>query len=179
MPLLQYLAFYQVLEYYFPSYAQRELLGRLRNQLKDATFSVEEDTHLSKLIRIVNRYGQGYGNEQEQLKATLRECVEEEELRLFVTPVDGVEPYFSGAQVIKGLRQLNLNDRAFDMRDQVATRIYDLRCRIVHTKDEATDVVPDLLLPFSAEANSIFPDIELLRFIAQKVLSANALPMRL
>jgi hypothetical protein len=179
MPLLQYLAYYQVLEYYFPSYARRELLERLRNQLKDATFSTEEDAHLSRLVAIVHRYGQGYGNEREQLKATIRACVEEDELRLFVTEGESAERYFAGPQKIKGLHQLSLRDRASDIRDQVAARIYDLRCRIVHTKDESTDAVPDLLLPFSAEADSIVLDIGLLKFLAQKALSANAQPIRL
>ena len=179
MPLLQYLAYYQILEHYFPSYARRELLERLRNQLKDARFSTEEDTHLGRLIGIVHRYGQGYGNEREQLKATIRACVEEDELHLFVTEDSPVEKYFTGTQAIKGLRQLNLNDRASDIRDQVANRIYDLRCRIVHTKDESTNLAPEPLFPFSREADSIFDDIELLKFLAQKVLSANAQQMRL
>jgi hypothetical protein len=178
MPLLQYLAYYQVLEYYFPSYARREVLDRLRNQIKDPDFQLEEDAHLGRLIDIMRRYGAGYGNEQEQLKATVRACVEEDQVKSLLVE-ENFEEYFTQVSRIKGLSRLNLKDRREDMRDQVSRRIYDLRCRIVHTKDEATDRVPELLLPFSAEANSIGPDIELLKYIAQRALIANAVPMRL
>jgi hypothetical protein len=151
----------------------------LRNQLKDVNFSSEEDADLGRLVGIVDRYGQGYGNEREQLKATIRACVEEEELRLLITASEEIETYFTKKQAIRVLRQLNLSDRAFDMRDQIAARIYDLRCRIVHTKDESTDTAPDLLLPYSTEAESIRPDIDLLKFLAQKSLTANAQPLKL
>jgi hypothetical protein len=170
-PLLQYLSYYQVLEFYFPSYAQREVLERVRNQLKDPGFQLQRDTDLGRVIATVKRFGSGYGNEIEQLKATVRACVEEDQLR---TLVDGdgelLADLVERPSPIKGLKQLRLNDRQADLRDQVATRVYDIRCRIVHTKDTASERVPDLLLPFSNEASSLYSDIFLLRYLAQKAL---------
>jgi len=179
MPLLQYLAYYQVLEYYFPSYARREVFERLRNQLKDKTFDIDRNADLDRLIAVVNRFGAGYGNEREQLKTTIRACIEEEQARSFIENGDLMKKYFTEAQAIKGLPHLMLNDKNSDVRDQIANRIYDLRCRIVHTKDEPNDSGPDLLLPFSGEADSIPPDIDLIKFLAQKALIANAQTMRI
>ena len=50
MPLLQYLASYQVLEYDFPVYYQREVLDRIKQELLDPRFSAQNDGHLNKLF---------------------------------------------------------------------------------------------------------------------------------
>jgi hypothetical protein len=159
-------------------YARREVLERLRNQLKDPGFQLQHDAHLGRLIATVKNFGSGYGNELEQLKATIRACVEEGQIRSFIAEDEQMTKFYDGTSSIKGLRRINVADKQADIRDQAAMRIYDLRCRIVHTKDEANDKVPDLLLPFSREASSITVDIELLRYLAQKALIANAQPLQ-
>jgi hypothetical protein len=58
----------------------------------------------------------------------------------------------------------------------VASRIYDLRCRIVHTKDDAEI---ELLLPFSTDLAHIKYDIDLVEFLARKVLIASGKPINL
>jgi hypothetical protein len=40
MPLLQFLAFYQVIEFYFPTYSQAEAHRKLKAILKDPPFGV-------------------------------------------------------------------------------------------------------------------------------------------
>ena len=46
MPLLQFLAFYQCIEFYFPTYIQAEARRQVRNALKDRTFRVERDADI-------------------------------------------------------------------------------------------------------------------------------------
>lgn len=59
----------------------------------------------------------------------------------------------------------------------MSQRIYEIRCRIVHTKAGEHDV--DLLLPFSAEARILAFDLELLEFIVRTALIAGSRPLRL
>ena len=47
--------------------------------------------------------------------------------------------------------------------------MYEIRCRIVHTKDE--DEL-DLLLPFSPEIKKIKYDLELIEFLARQAIIA-------
>ena len=47
-----------------------------------------------------------------------------------------------------------------------------IRCKVVHTKSGAKDGELELLLPFSKEAGMLQYDIDLLQFIARKVLIA-------
>lgn len=58
------------------------------------------------------------------------------------------------------------------MRAPVADLIYDIRCKIVHTKGENYEGEVELLLPFSKEAELLFFDIQLIKYVARKVLIA-------
>ena len=177
MPLLQYLASYQVLEYYFPIYYQRETLDRMKQELLDPRFSPQNDTHLTRLLSLVNPQGKNFSNERDQLRATVRACVSQERLADYLTD-EGREQFFSGKQQVKNVARLDQKNKNIDLRDQVANRIYDIRCRIVHTKSEAGDQYPELLLPFSEEAESLGFDIDLIQFLAQRVLIHRATPLR-
>jgi hypothetical protein len=173
-PLLEYLAYYQVLEYYFPSYGHREALNRIRLVLRDPRFQPDDDTHLSRVLAIANRTGNGLGNERDQLKATISYCLVEPRLREFFENNPEVNGYFSGAQKVKGVKSVDLLANRGDLIGQVSDRIYDIRCRIVHAKEDGGGGHATLLLPFSKEANEMWADIELVRFIAQEVLIGGA-----
>lgn len=66
-----------------------------------------------------------------------------------------------------------------DLRNDVADRIYDIRCKIVHTKAGVDDSSFELLLPFSKDAEQLHHDIELIRFIARSVLVAASVAINL
>jgi len=56
---------------------------------------------------------------------------------------------------------------------ETAHRLYEIRCRIVHTKDQADrDLQP--LLPYSKETLDLYADISLIEFIANAVLVASS-----
>jgi hypothetical protein len=64
MPLLQFLVYYQVLEFFFPVYFRQHLLRRLRQELTDPRFDVTDDAHLARLIATTTSSGgAGYGSE--------------------------------------------------------------------------------------------------------------------
>jgi hypothetical protein len=60
-----------------------------------------------------------------------------------------------------------LRGPSFDFPKDVATRIYEIRCRIVHTKS-GYDEEP--LLPFDPEIRYLRFDVDLIQFLARKVL---------
>ncbi|WP_190865688.1 hypothetical protein [Actinomadura sp. RB99] len=179
MPLLQFLAFYQVLEYSFPSFSHREALDRLKNEVRDPSFDPEKDSDIGRLLALAQSFGRSYGNERDQLKATIRGCIDDNRLKAFVSRDEESLKYFTTAHPIRGLKLLDPQNKNNDIRDQVATRVYDIRCRVVHTKDEGTESAPELLLPSSQEAQSMDKDIELVRFLAQRVLIATASKLRI
>src|SRR5690349_6512804 len=82
IPLLQFLAFYQVVEFYFPIYSQAEARRRARAILKEPTFRPDRDADVGRLLSSLHLSRAGtYGDERSQLRATLNECVQPDALR--------------------------------------------------------------------------------------------------
>jgi len=177
MPLLQYLASYQVLEYYFSTYYQREIMDRMKQELLDPRFSPQNDSHLSRLLMLATSQGKGFGSEREQLRATVGACVSVSSLEEYLKEPARHE-FFFGKQLIKDVTRLDLKSTTPDLRDQVSDRIYDIRCRIVHAKSDRGDRYPELLLPFSEEAEALTFDIALIQYLAQRILIHRAEPLR-
>lgn len=178
MPLLEFLAYYQVLEYHFSRYSQRDLLDKLRNELRDPNFRADDERHLSRILRITRQPGRGYGDERSQLKATVRYCVSEDAISdLFSTNPEVLSHFSAKRQVIIGLESVDPKQKKGDLADLLCERIYDIRCRVVHTKEDGGGQSDSLLMPFSPEAESLRAENVLMRFLAQKVLIAGAIDL--
>lgn len=179
MPLLQFLAFYQVLEFYFPTYSRAEAQRRLKGILKDPTFRGDRDADVAKLLTAIrtSRSG-GYGDERSQLRATVLECIAPDAIREFLTADAGRREFYSAKSKGSSFHAVPLGNPNADLRDDVADRIYDIRCKIVHTKSDSRDTEVELLLPFSKDAEQLFFDIELVQYLAQQVLVAASLTLQ-
>lgn len=173
-PLIEYLAYYQVLEFFYPSFSHRETLTKLRNELRDPRFRPEDDESLIRVLALASGTGKGYGTEREQLKSTISACVTLEQIRDLISGDDDLRNHFSGKQKIKGVAQVNLADLRADLLGSVANRVYDIRCRIVHAKEDGGGMGEEILLPFSKESEALGPDIKLVKFLAQKALISQA-----
>jgi hypothetical protein len=176
MPLLQYLALYQVLEFYFPIYAQQDVHQRLKNILRNPGFNPHSDSDVGRLVSLLRGAKGRTNDERTQLKATLQACIHEQELRDFVNNDEERSGFLTKDRGLNAHR-LQWSNKESDLRSEVATRIYDIRCKIVHTKNEDAGEA-ELLLPFSKEAESLHFDIELIQFAAREVLIANSRPLR-
>jgi hypothetical protein len=179
LPLLAYLAFYQVLEFFFPIFTEEEITRRARQVLASPQFDLNDEVSLLGLVNAIKPSTRSSASEREQLRISIRRCFGPGELELTLSSTERIAKYFTEKpQPIASLAPLRLAPKS-DVRDQVADRIYDIRCRIVHTKSEGGDAGVELLLPTGKEARSIGPDIDLIRLAAQQAIIAGAAPLDL
>lgn len=175
LPLLEYLAYYQSLEYFFPFFAREQTVNSVRSQLLNPAFDALNDAALNRLINLAAAAARSGMAEREQLRATIRACMNEADVREFIELSPEYTDHFcSKKQTIKGVGAIQLNGSQVDLRDQAADRIYAIRCRIVHSKQDGGGTSEEVLLPSSAEAESLQADIEMLRLVAQRALIARA-----
>ena len=176
MPLLQFLAYYQVLEYFFPMYYRQHLLRRLKQELTHPRFKVTDDKDLARLLTMMTSSGRaGYGSEREQLKATIEGCVDESSVHDFLNEDPNRLRVLRDKKAIKGVKHVVDDGLHGNLIDQVTDRIYGIRCRVVHAKADGNDAA-DLLLPSSREADSLHADVSVLQFLAQKAIVAGGTP---
>lgn len=177
MPLLQFLAFYQVIEFYFPIYSQSAAQRKLKAILKDPTFRGDRDTDIARLLAAIHISRNGaFGDERSQLRATLVECSDSDALRQFLESDAERKDFFLNKAKSSPYHKIPLANHSADLRSDAADRIYDIRCKIVHTKTDSRDGDVELLLPFSPEAEQLSFDIELVQHLAQLVLVAGSAP---
>ncbi len=163
-PPLAFLSFYQVLEYYFPRAAKRITIRDLKKELVNPHFSSTDDD-IVRLIGIAER-GQTI-SEDKQIRILL-ESIEEEGIRSFFQS-DERASHFGPNGPIKNVGHVNPNNKKDPIVNHVAGRIYALRNRIVHAKDDPK-YKSKILLPRSREATLMRPDVELVKFLAQQVI---------
>lgn len=174
MPLLQFLAYYQVVEYYYPVYYNADVSRRIRAILKHPTFRVDRDVDLSKVIAALRGSKHGATSERDQLRATLKECLSQEDTKAFLeADSDRATHFLAKSKGVTGCL-INPENRQNDLAYQVAERIYDIRCKIVHTKGDSDYGELELLLPYSPEAERMHYEIDLARFVARHVLIASS-----
>ncbi|WP_163275225.1 hypothetical protein [Cellulomonas iranensis] len=174
LPLLEFLAYYQAIEYFFPYYSGIAAIGAVRTELLDPRFQVGDDGAVARLIALTRSSTRGSMSEKDQLRATLSECTDEVWLETHITADTQTRDHFcANKQALSGVRKIQLGG-SVDLRHQVADRIYEIRCRIVHAKQDGGDSGVELLLPSSDEAAALDPDIALTRAIAQRAIIARA-----
>ena len=179
MPLLQFLAFYQCIEYFFPRYSRQEAISKIKNALKDPAFDPNKDSCIDGILNATldDRRG-SLLEERKQLGATLKHCVDPVALQDFLNGTEERKGYFSSDYKKISDKRIVLSDDA-SIVEQVAARIYDIRCKVVHTKNADGRENDMMILPFSKEEDLLMDDVELVRFLAQKVLIASSVPLRL
>jgi len=172
MPLLQFLAYYQAIEFFYPSFWHAEVIRRIRNEIKDPRFDINNDGELQRLISIATNSGRNSSSERQQLRATIDACVDEKTVKDFIETKALRRDFLSKKNALGSVPQINF--RSESLIEQVASRVYAIRCRIVHSKEDGGATGSDVLLPYSAEADRLTYDIELIRFLAQKVIVAGS-----
>lgn len=179
MPLLQFLAFYQCIEYFFPRYSRQEAVAKIKNALKDPAFDGSKDSCIDRILNATldDRRG-SLLEERKQLGATLKHCVDSTALCDFLNETDERKRYYSGDCKKISDKRIPLADEA-NVVEQTAERVYDIRCKVVHTKNVEGREREEMILPFTKEADLLIDDVELVRFLARKVLIASSVALKI
>lgn len=174
MPLLQYLSYYQSIENHFARFFEAATTQRIRNQLKDPRFDISSDAAIKRLIATASRGGRGSASERDQLKATIHGSVEVDEIVDFLEMDAERKAALTRKGEIEGAPWIG---KARDsLLDHLGERIYYIRCRIVHSKEDASDEHAAPLMPYSRESAKLSHDLELIEFVARRVIIAGATP---
>ena len=83
-PLLEYLTYYQVIEFYLPTYTRSTAISRVRNILKDPAFDYNNDLALGRLLETIAPSGKRAINEREQVATAIACCVDDTAISAFL-----------------------------------------------------------------------------------------------
>lgn len=177
LPLLEFFAYYQILEFYYDHYVDAEGRRRISQVLKDPGFSPHDDRQVARVLRAAGRGSGSRRSERDQLLTTIRGCVDAAEIRRYLSEDEDREKFFMEKDPKLTEKTVSVGVSDTELLPQLADRIYDLRCKIVHTKEGGQGEGVKLLLPHSQEADRLKTDIDLLRLIARQAISAASKPI--
>lgn len=181
MPLLQFLAFYQVVEFYFAHYRDKESMNRIRNIIKNPRFHVGCDADIIKILATLGP-DQSPKAERAMLRQTMEGTVDKVELAAFLTKTPATKEFFRSKNSGFSGKPIKIppEGQALDeLISSVADRMYEIRCKIVHAKADRVESETDLIAPNSEQAKKLMHDISLMQFIARSVLIAGSRPLKL
>ena len=178
MPLFQFLAYYQTIEFYFPVYSNYEAKQKIQNLIKDPRFNPNKDADITKILNSIKVFGgKVFGSESDQLKATIKNCVTNEDLKEFFESKSERKNFYQENKCKTSQYKITIKSERPDFKpdfiNEVAERLYDIRCLIVHTKSDYK-----IINPFSAEVKELIYDLELVEFVARKVLISSSRPLK-
>jgi hypothetical protein len=165
-PLLQYLAYYQILEFNFARLGRVGVALRLQELLDDSGFDPDDEQIVSRLVEATSVAHVGLSREEVQLRAALDVLVSDDELRTFIS--GQASTFLDAIQLIGGVERLDLDSPR--LVSNVARRIYAIRNRIVHTDNQFGEDGVSQLLPASSESQALANEIKLVRWLAIKAM---------
>ena len=172
-PVIRYWALYQVLEYFFPRYSSEEALRRLSRHLLSPSFDPHREEDVLTAISMVG--SATGGPERDMLTTTLDAITSAPELRRVIAE-RGIADVLKKEG--KDLSVELVDPQSDDLVRKLAHRVYDVRCRIVHSKSSTLSQLGPGLLAGTAHDDLIQPELPLLEYLAQQAIVASAEPLR-
>ncbi len=171
-PILKFLTFYQVLEYFFIKVSDEELYNKLSYELKDPKF-VPKEPHIAKLVRIVEDHSKKL-DETEMLKNVLKKYIDFTDLKEFIENYEekiSEKIYTKRNEIFGEIVEVSLKEN--HIFGNIAKIIKIIRNALVHSSDRYEG--KKRYVPFSESTEIVEKHIPLLKFLAEKVIFATSL----
>ncbi|WP_289345707.1 hypothetical protein [Acinetobacter baumannii] len=170
LPLVSFLGYYQVVEYFYSFFSEKDLQTKISNIIKDPAFNVHNHKDILKIIS-ANKNFITNSNDKTKLEITIHSSLIESDFKeWFISDEERVK-YFKGNSCEKvSSKKINSTSES-ELLKQALARIYDVRCRIVHTDTNSSS--NSSLSPRQHIENFEY-ELELAKFFAQKVLIATS-----
>jgi len=170
-PVIQYLSFYHVLEYYFVSVSDEQLYNRLSQRINDPKF-ITSPSQLNRIIQDTLTHKRET-DETEMLKLVLQKYVDKTELIEFIKAYEeylGDQIYTKRRVIFGDSLEIKLNpDHVIA---NLSTRIKVIRNALVHSSDRYER--KQRYIPSSSSEKVIKNEIPLIRHLAEKVVIGSA-----
>lgn len=174
-PLIRYWSYYQVLEFFFPKYSQAEALKQVSRLLRSPSFDAHRNEDILRMVQLASTTGRSAGSEEEQLITTLRSITTAAEVADFSQRAK-MEDHLKDRKSELTKKAVKI-DQVDDLLGQLGQRIYDIRCKIAHSKNGSVRDTGPGLLPGTHHDDLVRIELPLMEFLTQQALVDSAEPL--
>lgn len=170
-PILEFLTYCQILEYFFINVSYEELYNKLSYELKDPKF-VPKESYIAKLVRIVEEHSKKV-DETEMLNNVLKKFIDFKDIKEFIENYEekiSEKIYTKRNEIFGEMVEVILKEN--HIFGNVAKIIKIIRNALVHSSDRYEG--KKRYVPFSESTEIVEKHIPLLKFLAEKVIFATS-----
>ncbi|GMQ63523.1 hypothetical protein [Vallitalea maricola] len=174
----RYLCYYSIIEYFLDKSAYYQVSSGIRKMLLKPDFHLRIDHYVNKAVKLVKKENEKHLTDKIKLKRVFNQYIDREELAENLDEINRLS-YFTEDRILKCNSDMRLiginfeNDNAFY--DNLTTRIYRLRCSIVHSNPDFDE---DKAIPFLATNENLAlvrKEILLIEMIAKIIIINSAI----
>ncbi len=179
----KYLGLYHVLEFYFPIFSKQATIENIQIKLKNPSFDWTNEKPILGIINTrSNNRSKSTMDEKGQLENVLKKCLDINELSSFIE--ESIEYKTLSKKISVTTFDLNKEKRIVkeNLINKLASRIYDIRNKVVHKKATGEISVLDVvnsIYPFSKEEELLIDDLNIIEYLAQQILIYNSKKMEI
>lgn len=177
-PMLQFIAYYHIMEYFFDIVYDSDTFDTIENAITVNDASVKNEDAAKKILNILkSKYNINRDSkEREKLRLTLKEYVTPSELckSIELNHKELIKDYKDREVTFSKGGRVNLKgDNDKDIYNDLADRIYKTRNAIVHSKANNEGELEDIYKPFEHE-DALKKEIPLMKAIAEQIIIKTA-----
>lgn len=173
-PLVRFWSFYQVLETFFGVFMQKEVLLRVAQEMKKPGFSAHNDQDVMDVVRIASGVVGG-APERDSLKACIKAVETPEDMAELIESLSldqlATAPQKGGLSA----RLVRVSEGRISL-DDLADRIYDIRCRIVHSGG-GVGRTEESLFPGHHLEGAVEAELPIIQRLAEGCLDGTSAPL--
>ncbi|WCL50655.1 hypothetical protein [Leptospira sp. GIMC2001] len=172
-PSIQFLNFYQILEFYFSAFTSDSHINKMKNILKSATFDLRVDEKINELYDIIKSSVQNTNrDEKNSLKIVIENGLKYNYFREIIQNNEEIKKFFLKDKKLSkynlDFHELKLNDNFIS---NLTNRIYDIRCQIVHKKVNPNENENEIFIYPNSEKEYLLKfDIFILKEITRNII---------
>ena len=172
-PLLQFISFYHVLEYFFEDIYSQDLVDNIKDRITNPSFSYKRPKDLKELIKFIEAKKKQRGddfsyNELEALELTLKKYINLENIKATIEEYDAtlIDYYKDNLVTFSKGASVDLTSGSSEQNfKNLAGRIYNTRNAIVHSKEGNKP----RYIPFKHD-KELMKEVPFIRFIAENII---------
>ena len=170
-PVIQFLSFYQVLEYYFDSVSDKLLYDKLSQRINDPKFLTSQ-SNLDRVIKDILSHTKETTHETIKLKLVLDKFIDETELIEFIKAYEKHldNNLYSKKYTVFG-KDIEVKFLSGHVFGNIATRIKTIRNALVHSSDSFER--DQRYIPTTSNENIIRIEIPVIKYLSEKVIIAS------
>lgn len=170
-PVLQYLSFYQIIEYFYYDVSNEDLVKEVKDTITNPDFSYKKLESIEKVIIKVKDWK---FREKQATRLVLEKFLKLDELKNNLISYD--KDYYklikSKGVKFAAAQKITESDKGIDV-SSLSNRIYKVRNSLIHSKEGSlifTEKERGVYIPFTEHEEELRREIPLMMFVAEQVI---------